>query len=96
MIDDAGYALRDGRIVRQRPGSELLQIEAGGRPRPAFTVPATEQFFLPRLEPSLRSVRVGLGWFGPSRPPSPSRHGRPPPLIVSRRCGPGCAGWGRW
>ena len=29
-----------------------------------FTVPATEQFFLPRLERSLRSVRVGLGWFG--------------------------------
>jgi len=68
MIGEAGYALRDGRIVPQRPGSEVLHIEAGGRARPTIGVPATEHFFLPRLEPSLRSVRVGLGWFGAATP----------------------------
>ncbi len=64
IMDDAGHALRDGRLVPQRPGSELFHVHAGGRRRSVCTVPATEQFFLPRLEPSLRSVRVGLGWFG--------------------------------
>jgi short subunit dehydrogenase-like uncharacterized protein len=68
IMSDAGCALRDGRLVPERPGAELLHLEAGGRRRPAFTVPATEQFFLPRLESSVRSVRVGLGWFGPLTP----------------------------
>jgi short subunit dehydrogenase-like uncharacterized protein len=68
IMGDAGYALRNGQLVPQRPGSELLHMRAGGRLRPAFAVPATEQFFIPRLEPSLRTVRVGLGWFGPLTP----------------------------
>jgi short subunit dehydrogenase-like uncharacterized protein len=68
MIGEVGYVLRDGRVVPQRPGSELLRIKAGGRLRPAIGVAGTEQFFLPRLEPSLRSVRVGLGWFGALTP----------------------------
>ena len=68
MISGGGYALRDGGLVRQRPGSELLRVRAGGHVRPAVAVPATEHFFLPRLTPSLRSVRVGLGWFGALTP----------------------------
>jgi short subunit dehydrogenase-like uncharacterized protein len=68
IMSDQGYTLRDGRLVPQRAGSELLRLRAGGRVRPAFTMPASEQFFLPRLEPSLRSVRMGLGWFGALTP----------------------------
>ena len=65
IMGDAGYALRDGRLVRQRPGSELLRLHAGGRQRPAVTVPATEQFLLPRLAP--RCGRCGSGWAGSGR-----------------------------
>ncbi len=68
MVGEAGYAWLDGRLVPQRPGHELLRVRAGGRLRPAVSVPATEQFFLPRLAPTLRTVRVGLGWFGPLTP----------------------------
>ena len=96
IMGDAGYALRDGRLVPQRPASELLHLRAGGRLRPVFGVPATEQFFLPRLEPSLRSVRVGLGWFGALTPAMTisSRAGgaleRVPPLrsALARALGP--------
>jgi short subunit dehydrogenase-like uncharacterized protein len=107
ILCDAGYALRDGRLVPQRPGSDLLHLRAGGRLRPAFTMPATEQLFLPRLEPSLRSVRVGLGWFGALTPAITiaSRAGaaldRVPPLRsgltravgpLLRRAAPGSSG----
>lgn len=68
MVGERGYALRDGRLVEERPGHEVLRLDAGGRQRPAVTVPASEQFMLPRLAPTLRSVRVGLGWFGPLTP----------------------------
>ncbi len=68
MIAEPGYALRGGRIVPERPGHELWRATAGGRQRPVVTVPATEQFFVPRLAPTVRDVRVGLGWFGPLTP----------------------------
>jgi hypothetical protein len=68
VIGEEGYALRDGRLVPQRPGHEIVRLRAGGRLRPAVSVPASEQFFLPRLAPGLESVRVGLGWFGALTP----------------------------
>ena len=68
MLGEPGYALRGGRLVPQRPGHEVLRFDASGRRRTAVTVPATEQFTLPRLEPALRDVRVGLGWFGALSP----------------------------
>ncbi|HYY09466.1 MAG TPA: saccharopine dehydrogenase NADP-binding domain-containing protein [Kineosporiaceae bacterium] len=69
MIAEPGYALRSGRIVPERPGFELWHAEARGRVRPLVTVPASEQFFVPRLAPGLDEVRVGLGWFGPLTQP---------------------------
>ena len=77
IMSEPGYTFRDGRLVSQRPGSELLRVRAGGPVRPAFTMPASEHFFLPRLQPSLRSVRMGLGWFGALTPA----------VVVSSRAG---------
>jgi short subunit dehydrogenase-like uncharacterized protein len=71
IMSEPGYALRRGHLVPQRAGSQLLRLRAGGRQRPAFTVPTSEHFFLPPLAPSLQSVRVGLGWFGAITPAVP-------------------------
>jgi short subunit dehydrogenase-like uncharacterized protein len=68
MLAEPGYAFQGGRLVPQRPGHDVLRLDAGGRRRTAVSVPASEQFTLPRLEPALRDVRVGLGWFGPLSP----------------------------
>jgi short subunit dehydrogenase-like uncharacterized protein len=68
VLRERGHALVDGRIVERRPGAEIVRIAAGGSYRSGFTVSATEQFTLPRLAPSVRTVRVGLGWFGPATP----------------------------
>lgn len=64
IMNEPGYAYSGGRIVEQRPAVDVVRIAAAGMYRSAFTVPATEQFTLPRLAPTLRDVRVGLGWFG--------------------------------
>jgi short subunit dehydrogenase-like uncharacterized protein len=68
MMQERGYAFTDGRIVHQRAGVEVVRIAAAGIYRSGFTIPASEQFTLPRLAPSLRDVRVGLGWFGALTP----------------------------
>ncbi len=68
MVGAAGYGYRDGALREERPGAHVLRFVAGGRRRPTVNVPATEQFALPRLAPSLRRVRVGNGWFGPLSP----------------------------
>jgi short subunit dehydrogenase-like uncharacterized protein len=68
IIGEPGYALVDGRLVAERAGVRLVRTRAGGRERSALSVPASEQFTLARLEPSLRTVRVGVGWFGAATP----------------------------
>jgi short subunit dehydrogenase-like uncharacterized protein len=68
IMREPGYAFADGRIVRQRAAVEVVRIAAAGVYRSGVTVPASEQFTLPRLAPSLRDVRVGLGWFGALTP----------------------------
>jgi short subunit dehydrogenase-like uncharacterized protein len=68
MLGEPGYALVDGRLVAERPGVRLVRTRAGGQERAALSVPASEQFTLPRLEPSLRTVLVGVGWFGAATP----------------------------
>jgi len=67
-LGEHGHALVGGRIVEQRPGTGVVRIAAAGLHRSGFTVPASEQFTLPRLAPTLRDVRVGLGWFGALTP----------------------------
>jgi short subunit dehydrogenase-like uncharacterized protein len=64
IVNEPGYALAGGRIVEQRAGVDVVRIAAAGEYRSGFTVPASEQFTLPRLAPTLQDVRVGLGWFG--------------------------------
>jgi len=68
VIGTQGYGLLDGRIVDERPGAEVVTLTAAGRRRTGLAVPASEHFALPRLAPSLRRVRVGLGWFGAATP----------------------------
>jgi short subunit dehydrogenase-like uncharacterized protein len=68
ILGRRGYALVDGRLIPERPAARLVRTTAGGRERAALSVPATEQFTLPRLEPSLRTVLVGVGWFGAAAP----------------------------
>ncbi len=65
---EPGYAFADGRIIERRGAMDVVRIAAGGIERSGFTVPASEQFTLPRLARSLRDVRVGLGWLGQLTP----------------------------
>jgi short subunit dehydrogenase-like uncharacterized protein len=64
IMREPGYAFAGGHIVERRAALDVVRIAAAGIQRSGFTVPASEQFTLPRLAPSLRDVRVGLGWFG--------------------------------
>jgi short subunit dehydrogenase-like uncharacterized protein len=64
VVGEHGHAFVDGHIVERRPGADVVRIAAAGRHRSGFTVSASEQYTLPRLAPTLRDVRVGLGWFG--------------------------------
>ncbi|HYJ75117.1 MAG TPA: saccharopine dehydrogenase NADP-binding domain-containing protein [Kineosporiaceae bacterium] len=68
VMGEHGHAFVDGRIVEQRPGTGVVRIAAGGLHRSGVTVAASEQFTLRRLAPTLRDVRVGLGWFGALTP----------------------------
>ena len=68
MMNDPGYAFAGGRIVDRRAATDLVRIAAAGSYRSGFTIPASEQFTVPRLAPTLRDVRVGLGWFGSLTP----------------------------
>ena len=68
VVSGPSYGFQDGEVVDQRAGAEMFTLQAGGRSRPVVSVGATEQFTLPRLDPALRRVRVGLGWFGPATP----------------------------
>ena len=59
-----GYAIRDGRLHEEPGASRLRTFDVAGRPRPAVSIGASEQFALPRLAPTLRTVDVYLGWLG--------------------------------
>jgi short subunit dehydrogenase-like uncharacterized protein len=58
------YAWRDGALRTEPAGARMRTFDVAGRPRPAVTIGASEQFALPRIEPGLRTVDVYLGWFG--------------------------------
>lgn len=68
VLGEPGYALVDARRIAERPGIRLLRMTAGGRERSALSATGSEQFTLPRLVPSLRTVLVGIGWFGAATP----------------------------
>lgn len=64
VLNRPAYAFRDGGL-REEPGaSRMRTFLVDGRPKPAVTIGASEQFALPRLAPALRTVDVYLGWFG--------------------------------
>jgi short subunit dehydrogenase-like uncharacterized protein len=65
MLAEAGYALRDGRLVSERMARRVRELDG----RPAISIGATEQFALPRIHPGLRDVSVWLGWFGSAARP---------------------------
>jgi len=68
VVTGPSYGFDGGELVDRRAGAEMFTLPAGGRSRPVVSIGATEQFTLPRLDPGLRRVRVGLGWFGPVTP----------------------------
>ncbi|MGZ4602277.1 MAG: saccharopine dehydrogenase family protein [Kineosporiaceae bacterium] len=68
LLGQPGYALVGGVLVDERPGSRVLWTTAGGSRRAAHSISASEQFSLPRLARSLRTVRVGFGWLGAATP----------------------------
>ena len=68
MLDPA-FAWRGGRLVTERAARRVRTFDVSGRSRPAFSVPTSEHFALPRLAPGLRDVDVYLGWFGPAARP---------------------------
>ena len=73
VMIERSHGFRDSRIVSERTGARTMtfadavqvhndQIDAISLA--GLTIGATEQFTLPRLAPSLRSVDVFLGWAG--------------------------------
>lgn len=65
-----GFAFRDARIVTERVARRIARFETRpGRWKPAVSVGASEHFALPRSFPSLRTVDVYLGFFGPASKP---------------------------
>jgi short subunit dehydrogenase-like uncharacterized protein len=65
MLAEPGYAFRAGRLVTERMGRRVRELDG----RPAVSIGATEQFALPRVHPGLRDVGVWLGWFGSASRP---------------------------
>ncbi len=60
------FRWHDGRIQTERSARRVLDFELEGRNQTAISIGATEHFSLPRLHRELRTVNVGLGWFGPA------------------------------
>ncbi len=62
VMDAPPFALRNGVLARTR--GDVLEFEAEGRTWQAMPVGATEHFTMPRIDPDVRDVSVGLGWAG--------------------------------
>lgn len=62
MLDAPTFALRN-RVLSPKPGS-VLTFEVNGKQRDALPVGGSEHLTLPRLDPDVRDVSVGLGWAG--------------------------------
>lgn len=64
VLLDGGYAWRDGEMRAEATAARSRAFVVDGRPQPAVTIGASEQYALPRLAPGLRTVDVYAGWFG--------------------------------
>lgn len=62
MVDAPPFALRNGVIART--AGDVLAFDVDGRDWQAMPVGGSEHFTLPRLDPDVRDVSVGLGWAG--------------------------------
>lgn len=62
VVDAPPFALRNG-VITQTKG-DVLDFDVDGRTWQAMPVGATEHFTLPRIDPDVRDVSVGLGWAG--------------------------------
>lgn len=56
-------------LAAQSPAAGLLRFDVAGRRRAAVTIGGSEHFGLPEVLPHIRSVDVGLGWFGSASVP---------------------------
>ena len=62
MITAKPFSLRNGHVVETRGSVRTFDVE--GRHLDAMPIGASEHFALPRLDPGVRDVSVGLGWAG--------------------------------
>lgn len=62
VADAPPFALRNAVLADTR--GQVLTFEVGGRSREAMPVGGSEHFTLPRIDPGVRDVSVGLGWAG--------------------------------
>ncbi|MGO3325983.1 saccharopine dehydrogenase NADP-binding domain-containing protein [Gordonia sp. (in: high G+C Gram-positive bacteria)] len=56
-------------LERQRSGMSLLRFAVDGHRLNGLSIGGSEHFGLPEVLPNIRSVDVGLGWFGPAVAP---------------------------
>jgi len=64
ILTESGFAWHDGAIQTERPAAHVRSFDVGGKTLDAISLGGTEHFTLPRLDPSLKEVRVFLGWAG--------------------------------
>ncbi len=62
MLDAPTFSLRSG-VLSAKAGS-VLTFDVNGRRRDALPVGGSEHLTLPRVDPDVRDVSVGLGWAG--------------------------------
>ncbi len=65
ILSEPGFSFTDGAIARERPAAHVRTFDIEGRSLDALSLGGTEHFTLPRLDSSLRHVKVFLGWAGP-------------------------------
>jgi short subunit dehydrogenase-like uncharacterized protein len=65
LLLEPSFAFRDGRLRTERSAARVRSFSVRGRRREGVSVGGSEHLALPRLHPSLRTVDVYLGWFGP-------------------------------
>lgn len=56
-------------LETERSGKSLLRFAVNGHRLNALSIGGSEHFGLPEVLPNIRSVDVGLGWFGPAVAP---------------------------
>lgn len=68
MLAEPSHAYRKDQVVKQRAAARAMSFATTRGQRQAISIGGTEHWQLPRLQPQLESVDVGVGWFGKLSP----------------------------